>query len=327
MSDVPSNTAAPAAPVSNESLGNNNTQSIESQGLEASGDEFGGDLTADLKDQAVNGTPKEKVEAKKMLKKLKIKFNGREYEEDLPFEIPDDEASVKYMRDKLQMDRLARSKAQDYSTLEREVQDFVNELKKNPKKALSNPAIGMDLKKLAQEIIEEEIENSTKSPELLAKEQLEAELKALKEEREQEKTEAQRRELEALQEKEFERYDQAVSKALEGSKLPKSPYIVKKMADMMLMGLQEGLDVQPEDVIPLIEAEMQNDLKEMFAVMPDEVIEALVGKDVIGRIRKKSIAKGKGIPPTPLKAAVKDVGTTSVKKEPAKKMSYKDFFK
>lgn len=260
-----------------------------------------------------------------MLKSLKIKFNGKEYEEQLPFEIPDDENSIKYMREKLQMDKLARSKAQEYSTLEKEVRAFVDELKKNPKKALANPAIGVDVKKLAQEIIEEEIENAAKSPEQLEKEKLEAELKAMKEEREREREEARQREFEALQEKEYERYDQAMSKALEGSKLPKSPYVVKKMADYMLMGLQEGMDLQPEDVIPIVEQEMQNDLKEMFAVMPDEVIEAVVGKEVINRIRKKNIAKAKGQPPVPVKAAIKDVAAEP-KKEAKEKVSFKNFF-
>jgi hypothetical protein len=70
---------------------------------------------------------------------------------------------------------------------------------------------------------------------------------------------------------------------------------------------------------------MQNDLKEMFAIMPDEVIEALVGKDVINRIRKKSIAKAKAQPPVPVKSAVKDVGSQP-QKQAAEKIDYKKFF-
>lgn len=286
-------------------------------------------VVANLAEKAATGTPSEKAQAKKMLKTLKIKYNGREYDEALPFEIPDDPESVEYMRGKLQMDKMARGKAQEYSNLEKEVRAFVEELRKNPKKALSDPSIGIDMKNLAKEIIEEEIANSQKSPEQLAKEKLEAELKALKEEREKEKEEMSKKELERLQEQEFERYDTLMTKALEGSKLPKSPYVVKKMADYLMLGLQSGLDVTPEDVLPLVESEMQSDLKEMFAVMPDEVIEALVGKDVITRIRKKNIAKvkGGGQPPVPLKTAVKDIGGKSQAKAIDKKQSFKEFFK
>jgi len=318
MSDPVQSSSAPAPEAAPS---NGNTEVLESQ--ELSGAE-GGAVEA-LQDQVENGTPKQQAVAKKMLKSLKIKFNGREYDEALPFEIPDDEASVKYMREKLQMGRLASSKSQEYSTLEKEVKAFVDELKKNPRKALANPAIGVDVKKLAQEIIEEEIDNASKSPEQLEHEKLTSELKALKEEREKEKEESRQQQFERLQEQEYERYDTAMSKALEGSSLPKSPYVIKKMADYMLMGIQEGMDLQPEDVLPIVEAEMQNDLKEMFALMPEDVIEALVGKDVINKIRKKSIAKAKGQPPIPVKSSVRDVAAEP-KREVKEPVNYKKFF-
>lgn len=315
---------APAPSTEQSAPVENTTQELQSQ--ELGGLETGGEATTveGLKDQAENGTPKQQAQAKKMLKSLKIKFNGKEYDEELPFEIPDDEASVKYMREQLQRAKLSASKAQEYSSLEKQVSSFIEQLKKDPKKALANPAIGVDIKKLAQEIIEEEIENAAKTPEQLEREKLENELKTMKEEREKEKEEARQKEFERIQEQEYERYDQAMSKALEGSKLPKSPYVIKKMADYMLMGLQEGMDLQPEDVIPIVEQEMQNDLKEMFAAMPDDVIEAIVGKDVFNRVRKKNIAKAKNQPPVPVKAAVKDVAAEP-KKENKPKQTFKDF--
>jgi hypothetical protein len=328
MSDQVQGSGTPTSTPSSEPSQelNSQTQELSQESGDSSVDSG---VVADLQEQAVNGTPAQKAEAKKMLKSLKIKFNGREYEETLPFEIPDDEESKEYMARQLQMSKLAQSKAQEYSQLEKEVRAFVEELRKNPKKALSNPTIGIDVKKLAAEIIEEEIENSQKSPEQLEKEKLEAELKALKEEREREKEERQQKELERLQEQEYERYDMLMSQALETSKLPKTPYVIKKMADYMLLGLQEGIDVTPQDVLPLVEQEMQNDLKEMFGVMPDEVIESIVGKDVINRIRKKNVAKVKAngqVPPTPIKNQLKDVQSEPEKKDSQKKISMKNFF-
>ena len=272
-----------------------------------------------------------KVEAKKTLKSLKIKFNGKEYDEELPFEIPDDPEAIKYMQHKLQMDRLARSKSQESADQQKMIREFMNDLKKNPRKVLSDPNIGVDLKKIAAELIEEEIENSRKSPEQLEKENLEKELKALKDEREKEKEEFNRKELERLEQQEFERYDMLISKAIEGSDLPKSPYIVKKMADYMLLGLQKNLDVTPEDVLPLVRSEMQEDLKEMFAVMPEDVIESIIGKDVINRIRKKNLQKAKAgnvqAAQQVSNSKPKDTGTVS-KKEPtaAEKKNMRDFF-
>lgn len=320
--------AAPAAtpqgvPQTQSNMGNVAPES-QDEGLEASGEA----PVADLVDQAKTGTPAEKAVAKKMLKSLKIKFNGREYDEELPFEIPDDAASVEYMRGKLQMDRLARTKAQEYSSLEKEIKAFVEELQKNPKKALANPLVNIDLKKLAAEIIEEEIENSSKSPEQLEKEKLQAELKSMKEEREKEKEDSKQKEFSRLQEQAYEQYDVAMSKAIEGSKLPKTPYVVKKMADYLMLGLQNGLDVTPEDVISIVESDMHADLKEMFAVMPEEVIEGIVGKETLNKIRKKNLSKAKSAvnPPIPPKTDIKDVGSQTTEAKAKQKQTIKQLF-
>lgn len=320
--------AAPAAAqeaLAQTSQDQSTTESTESQ--ELSSDASVQDAAEVLNDP--NASKAEKIEAKKMLKSLKIKFNGKEYDEELPFEIPDDEKSVKYMQNKLQMDRLARMKSQESADQQKMINQFLTDLKKNPRKVLSDPSIGVDLKKIAAELIEEEIENSRKSPEQLEKEKLEAELKAIKEEREKEKEEFNTRELERLQQQELERYDMLITKAIETSDLPKSPYIVKKMADYMLMGLQKGVDVTPDDVLPLVREEMQNDLKEMFAVMPEDVIESIVGKDVINRLRKKNLQKAKASQSMQAmsQAKVKDTGTTAPKeKAPTEKKDYKSFF-
>jgi len=116
-----------------------------------------------------------------------------------------------------------------------------------------------------------------------------------------------------------------MSKALESSDLPKSPYVVKKMADYMLLGLNEGIDVSPEDVLPLVREEIQNDLRDMFAVMPDEVIEKIVGKEVFSRVRKKNVAKAKAAP-APVKSSIKDTGASKQTSSSAEKKSFRDFF-
>lgn len=268
------------------------------------------------------GLETQKPEEKKGNKrKLKFKVDGKEIEEEVDFD------NEEYMTKQLQMAKAAQKRMSEYSQLQKDVQQFLQDLKTNPKKVLADPRIGLDVKQLAAEIIEEEIRNSQKSPEQIQKETLEGELKSLKEEREKEKAEFQTKEMQRLQQQEFQRYDTLMSKALEKSDLPKSPYIIKKMADYMLMGLQENLDVTPEDVIPLVRDEMVNDLKEMFAVMPEDVIEAIIGKDVITKLRKRNVAKAKAAPPTPLKSQLQDSGKkTETKEEKKERIKMSDFF-
>lgn len=270
----------------------------------------------------------EKVEAKKMLKSLKIKFNGKEIEESLPFEIPDDEQSIEYMKKQLQMSKLAQSKSQELSQLQKDAVDFIEQLRKNPRKVLSDPNIGVDLKKIAIELIEEEVENAKKSPEQLEKEKLQKELEELKEARKKESEEQQKREFERIQQQEYERYDMLMSQALDKSDLPKSPYVIKKMADYMLLGLKNGIDVTPDDVLPMVRDEIREDLQQMFQVMPEDVIEQFIGKETFNKVRKKNLQKAKQAQQITKAKQIQDVGVTKQQNsdKPADKQPMKKFF-
>lgn len=281
-------------------------------------------------DQDKSMTKAEKVEAKKMLKKLQIKFNGKVLDEELPFEIPDTPEARKYMQDALQLRNMAQYNARERAELEKEVGQLVEQLRKNPKAVLADKSIGIDLKKLAAEIIQEEIENSKKSPEQLRAEKAEEELKRIKDEREREKQELRNKELERIKEQAYQNYEIQVSQALEKTQLPHNPYIVKKMADYMIEGVKNNIEITPFEAANLVKEEMHEELKQMFSVMPEDVIEAIVGKDTIKRMRKKDLAKAKAnIPPTPVSKQVKDVGNTkqeATENNSEKKKTFKDFF-
>ena len=317
MSD---NTAASSVSPSTEASASSESSELESsqatEGLESAAAE--GEVAEAQATQA----------AAARIRKLKLKVDGQELEEELPFDLDDNPEAVEYMTRQLQLSKAAQKRMAESSQLQKEVKYFLEELRKNPKKVLADPSIGIDVKQLAAQIIEEEIANAQKSPEQLEKERLENELKSLQEEREREREEAREKEFARLQEMEYERYDTLISKAIETSDLPKSPYVVKKIADYMLLGLNEGIDVSPEDVLPLVRDEIQNDLREMFAVMPDEVIEKIVGKDVFNRVRKKNVAKAKSAP-QPVKSAIKDTGAASkasASSSDAQKKTFRDFF-
>ena len=259
------------------------------------------------------------------LRSLRLKVDGREIEEDLPFEIPDSPEAVEYMKRQLQMARMGTKRAQEYAQLEKEIREMITEGTKNPRRLLKE--LNIDERELARQIIEQEIENSQKSPEQLERERIELELKSLKEEREREKQDFERKEFERLQEQAYEKYDQQMTVALEKSELPKEPYVVKKIADYMLVALQQGYDVSAEDVIPLVKEEITKDLQSLMRVLPDEAIEQFLGKEVFGRLRKKNLARAKEAAAVSKAKAIKDTGNKTQKvEEPEKKVSFKDYF-
>jgi len=314
MSEINSVAAVQANPTSSESIESNETDDFSGASSEVAGEIGKEDLSNAEKKQIAK------------LKKLKLKFNGREVEEELPFEIDDTPEARDYMTKQLQMARLGQSSRQEKVQLEKEVFAFIDELRKNPRKALSNPNIGVDLKKFAAEILEEEIVNSQKSPDQLKIEEYESKLKQIQEERDERENQIRQKEYELLVNQEYERYDNLMDSAISKSDLPKSPYVIKKMTDYMIMGLENGLEVTPDDVLPLVREEIMNDVKEMFGAMPVEVMEQIIGSDNLNKLRKNRLSAARK-PVGGLKQ-IPDVGKTEGKAEASegKKLTIKEMF-
>lgn len=298
MADTPTNTASTATPTDTASTEN---QEVESQELEATEEEGS---------EEPGKEPKKETKAQaERRKKLKVKVDGREEEEE--FDLDDDERLVKDR----QLAKVAQKRMAEYAQLQKEVREWIEQLRSNPRAVLEDPNLGLDLKQLAASIMQEDIENSQKSPEQLEREKIEKELRDLKAQREKEQEDFRQKEFERLQEREFERIDTLMTQAIEKTDLPKSPYVIKKMADHMIAAAHAGYDVNPEDVMPLVREEIMEDVKSMFSVMPEEVIEKMLGKEMIAKLRKRSLAKAKAAP-VPVAKAIPDSGKKTDEKKP-----------
>jgi hypothetical protein len=278
-------------------------------------------------------TPEIIAAEKKRVNSLMLKFNGKEYEEKLPFEI--DEEHADYMKKQLQLAKMSQSKAQEFAKAQQEMQSlqnevvaFINELKTNPRKALANPMVGLDIKQLAAEILEEEIENSKKSPEQLQREQLERELKALKDEREAEKRQTEQLQEQATLERLYDKYDNMIATALDSNPdLPSTPYIVDKMTKYMAIAVDEGYEPDMGIIANIVRDEVNGDIKHLLNVLPVNKVEEIIGKDVLNKLRTNRLAGAKKAPPV-TKSTIKDVAAKkpSVQQPVVKKQTLKDFF-
>lgn len=274
-------------------------------------------------DSDPNLTKTEKKEAKKALRELKLKYNGKEYTEKLPFDLPPE--AEEYMRRQLQMAKMAHSTRQEHAELERDVMSFIQDLRTNPRKALQNPDIGVDIKKLAAEILEEELENAQKSPEQIEKERLQARLQELEDERktEKEKADAERRRI--LLERESERYDNLMSDALTDYKIPKTPYAIKRMAEYMANAVKSKEEPDMQVISEMVLNEMHQDLREIFHSLPFEEAEKFLGEEFLGKMRKARVSAARKVP-VPVKSAVKDVAQSKqVDEKPKERIKLKDY--
>jgi hypothetical protein len=325
MSENMSGASAPSVNSSTESssLQENSSQDLEGSDIQASA---GAELpTAEAIDSDPSLSKAEKKEAKRLLKELELKYNGKVTKERLPFEIPEEHAD--WMRRQMQMAKMAQVKAQESSALERDVMEFFNELRQNPKKALSNPDFGVDIKKLAAEILEEELANAQKSPEQLEKERLEIELRDLREREKQRDAELRRIQEEKIVEQAAQEFDIQMSETLDKFNIPRTPLAIKKMAEYMSLAIQSQEQPDMEVIGQLVEEEMMTDYRDHLNSLPPERIVQLLGEEVFEKVRKDRVSRMKKAQPS-VKALTKDTAQSKPKQEEKaiKKQSFKDFF-
>jgi hypothetical protein len=266
-----------------------------------------------------------KAEAKR-IRELKLKVHGQEITEELPFEIEEDPEVVEYLTKQLQLSKAAQRAMQEKSTFERQVGQFFNDMKSNTKAKLIE--LGIDPREFAAQVIEEEIRKAEMTPEQLKQMELEEELNRLREEARLKEEHFNKRELERVRAVEFEKIDTQMTQALDRSDLPKKPYVVRKIAEYMLIGANNGIDLTPEDVLPLVRQDLLGDLQEVIGSLPEDKAEEFIGTEVLNRFRKKNLARLKqSTTPASVKSGIKDVGTS--KKDGAKptdKVDYRKFF-
>lgn len=298
-----------SAPVSEETP-------VTNESVDESAEEVSEEIEASAEEAPVKEEPK-----KSSKKKYTPKVNGRQMEVEIDPE--NEEEMLKYIQKALAADQ----KFQEAASLRKNVEYLVNELKSNPRAILSHPEFGIDLKQFAQEILNEEIEEMKKTPEQKELERLKKELE-VKTKREQELEEARREaEMEKLREQSFKQFDDELTDALSKSSLPKSPYVVKRIADTLIEAVNLGYtDASVYDVLPIVEQQISGEIQNMFASAPEEVLEQLIGKNNMTRLRKNRLSKMK----KPIETAnqVKETGKKSEKSDnkESEKIKFNDIF-
>lgn len=273
-----------------------------------------------LEDDSASEQEKKQA-AKELKKRLKLKVNGREIEEEIDFN--DDDK----LRELLQKGYAADSKFQEAAGLKKQMQAFVQLMQQDPIQALQK--LGHDPDKIAEMHMQKRIEEMQKSPEQKAQEKLQKELEELKAEKERLQKEKFDAEQKRVQDQYARQLDEEITSGLKSSELPKSPYVVKRIAELMMLGLSKNKNISVQDVLPIAEKQIKGEIQQMFAAMPEEVIEKVLGQDVSNKLRKRRLNKMKKSVETA--SQVKQTGKAEINankaKETVKPVNSKDFFK
>lgn len=270
-------------------------------------------------------TEEEVAEAKQELaRRLSLKINGQEKEFDLSSD--DDLEQIKQMAQKGEG---ADQKFQEAAKIQKQMNAFLELMQQDPIRALQE--LGHDPDKIAETHMQRRIEEMQKSPEQLELEKLRKQIEDEKKARETLEEEKFRAEQERIQEEYSRKLDVEITDALESSELPKSAYVVKRLAENLMIGLEKNPDITVADVLPIVEKQIKGEIQQMFGAMPEEVVEKILGEDTSNRLRKRRLNKMKKPPQTA--SQVKSTGNAEIKKAQAeaarneKPKSAKDFFK
>lgn len=286
--------------------------------------EVSASLSDDVEDDGSDLSDEDVKKAEQKLEKLrkKLKVGGKEIE-------VDEDELVK----RAQMGYSAEEKWQEASKMRKQVESFITMLQNDPAQALEK--MGFDVDAMAEQRIQQRIEEMKKSPEQLELERIRRENETIKAERERERNELQQREVQRMQEQYAVQIENDINSALDAPDfgLPKSPYFVKRIADVMIYGLKNNKEISAKRAAEIVRNEVKEELQQMYQMTPDEVFEQMIGKDRLNKYRRAKITKAKpkstqgtaqNIQPT----GAREIQQTNAERNAqAAKVRSKDFFK
>lgn len=212
-------------------------------------------------------------------------------------------------------------------SIKKDIASFFEMLRNDPLAILNDPNLGVDVKKLAERVINDEVERAKKSPEQLEKERLTKELEDAHKKIKTAEDGRKKEEFERLQNEQATQIERDINEAIDSNQLPKSPYVVRKMADLMLLATQQGIDLSAKDVVPIARKQMMEELRGMTGILPEDILEEILGNEKVANLRKRYINKVKAVKNSSDIKATAAGAKPGPKSQDKPKVAAKDFFK
>lgn len=239
------------------------------------------------------GAPEAVKEAKKEAARLhKLKLDGEEVEVD------DDELKRGY-----QLSKTGYKRLEEASVLRKQVEGFIAGFQSDPVATLRQLAGGAGpqgkaFRDAVEKYLYEEMSREQWSPEKKALYDAEQRLAATERERTA-LTEQRKREVFQQQQAHWaQKYEADISAAISAPDvgLPKTPSVVRRMAELMSKSLKLGLEVDPHDVAKLVKREFLDAQKEVLSGLDGAALMKLLGPELAKKIRQHEVAQLKTRP-------------------------------
>jgi len=156
-----------------------------------------------------------------MRRKYQLKVDGQM--EDMEIDLGNEEEVKKH----LQLSKAAYKRMQESAEMKKGVQELLDVLRTNPLKVLTDPRLQIPddvRRKLAESLVNDELAEMAKTPEVREKERLQREYERLKQQVQQEKQARETAEFQRLTEQHAVALDTDISSAIEKSGMPKQTW-------------------------------------------------------------------------------------------------------
>lgn len=255
-------------------------------------------------------TPAEKKEAAAILKKLKIR--GKEMEVD----------DSKY-HEYAQKGAAATETWQEAAKMKKEADAFMARLKSDPRSVLTDPNLGIDFRKVAEDFLYDKITEESLSPEQKAQRDKERRLEILEAQAKERAESESERERQAEHNHYRNEYDQKITKALTASGLPKTTGTVRRVAEYLRQDIQDGIDRDPAEYVETVRQDYIEDIKELISKLDGKTLIKMFGEETAKKMRISDLERLKSTTPAEGQRFVPGKGSPAADKP--KKLSGKDW--
>lgn len=242
----------------------------------------------------VQASQEQQVISPKLTKKLKLKVDGNEFDEELPFEVDENNKEhVDFLKRHLQMSKAASKRMAETSKIRKEAEQFLQMLQNDPMSVLSNERIMGEkrFREIAENYLAKQLEEQMLSPEEKHQRDMQERLRKYEEAEKKQKEESEAAEMQKLQDHYAQQIEKTITTALESSNLPKNTFTVARMASLLKKNLDHGLELEPSQLAQLVREDYQKELVSLIGSSNPEQILAIFGEDVALKIRKHDLAK------------------------------------
>lgn len=217
-------------------------------------------------------------------KKFKYKADGAEIEEEL------DDSEI---TNRLSLAKAAQKRMQEASTTKKQVESFVKALKEDPMSVLSDPKImgNEKFQEIAEAFLAKRLQEQLLTPEERAQAEKDERLSKYEKAEKERAAAAEKAQAEQLEAKYRDQYEKTIISALEASTLPKTPFTVKRMAELMQKNIQHGLDLEPNQLAQMVKEDYQAELRGVIGSAGPEQLLAMFGEDIANKIRKHDLSR------------------------------------